>query len=117
MYIIKDSLINGKGLFAERDIRKGEKILKVTGEKVPYREFHDKYGTDTKNSIKVLNWYYISFKEEPYLSQNDIRFINEGLEFNVKYSKGHIIALENILKDSELLLKYPKNYPRDYTLG
>lgn len=115
--ISKSNIENaGQGLFADRDYNKGEAVCQVIGEKIPYRQFHQKYGTDTKNSIKVLNMYYICFKDEPYRSQNKIVYINESNDPNVKYFRGHVVALRPLTKGEEIYLKYPRNYPRDYLL-
>lgn len=115
MYVIKQSNVNGSGCFSTTFIDKGKDIMEVKGERIPYKEFHSKYN-DTKNSIKVLNWYYISFKEEPYFSSNDIRYINESKDPNVYYKQGKVKALRDIEIGEELFLRYPKNYTRDYLL-
>ena len=115
--MIQPSTIHGQGLFADRDYKKGEVICNVTGEKIPYREFHQKYGDDTTNAIKVMNWYYFVFKEEPYYSQNLIRYINEGSDPNVKYQAKKVICAQDISKGTELLLQYPKNYNRTYIIS
>lgn len=34
-YFVKDSVIHGRGLYAARDIRKGERILEYVGKRSP----------------------------------------------------------------------------------
>ena len=118
-YQIKHSPIQGLGVFAVKFIKKGTKIVDYLGEEICWREFKTKYGPYKFNSLNTFPmrriWKIIVAKEEPYKSQNIVNFINEG-EPNFILKKRALYALTDIQVDDEFLLKYPRNYFRDYNI-
>jgi hypothetical protein len=50
------------------------------------------------------------------LTQNPVNYINEGIVANVYLKNKLLYAFKNIEIGEELLLKYPKDYKRDYIL-
>jgi len=96
---IKKSNIKGKGLFAKRDIEKGELIGIVKGKIVP----------DNKYSYKKYNPNYlhpISYKKA-ILNKNKTKYTNHSCNPNAGLKKGiRIIALKNIKKDEEITIDY-----------
>jgi len=119
-YEVRESSINGKGLFASEDILKGEKICDYYGNEMTWSNFTYKYGKYKYNSLHTYPmrriWRIIVAKEEPYKSQNPVNFINEGVSEanNCILKKRALYALQSIKKDEELLLQYPKDYYREW---
>lgn len=121
MLEIKDSLIHGKGVFATQNISKGIKICDYYGEEMQWKEFTNRYGKYSEGN----NCYFtypmrrihkiIVAKEEPFKSLNIVNFINEGEPNCVLKSKA-LWTIREIEIGEELLLKYPKDYFREYSL-
>jgi SET domain-containing protein len=118
-YQIKASNIEGNGVFAIKFIKKDTKIADYLGEEMTWKDFKTKYGPYKLNSLNTYPmrriWKIIVAKEEPYKSENIVNFINEG-EQNVILKKRALYALRDIQVDEEFLLKYPRNYFRDYNI-
>jgi SET domain-containing protein len=117
---IKQSKIQGLGVFATKDIKAGEKLFDYTGVEMSLKVFREKYGEYKYNSLntyrmKRLNRIIVA-KEEPYLSTNLVNFINESLNPNCVLKKRALYALQDIPVGTELTLKYPADYCRNYNL-
>lgn len=112
---VRDSLIEGKGLFAIQPISKGTKIADYHGEEMPYELYKKTYpnGLD-KYYYKGRNLFVIVSNEEPYLSSNLINFVNEGKDPNSCLKKRALYAIRHIEQDEEILLSYPKSYKRSW---
>ena len=116
---IKESPIQGVGVFAKEVLKKGTKIADYYGEEMSWKDFKNKYGDYKSNSLNTYPmrriWRIIVAKEEPYKSNNITNFINEDREnINVELKKRALYAKENIQKNTELLLNYPKDYNRTW---
>lgn len=89
----------GKGLFAKRDIRKGEVIFKFTGKLIDFNQTvnrQDNFG----DPLQIGKNLYINL-EEP------MRFINHSCNPNTGIKNDIIlIALENIRQGEELYFDY-----------
>ena len=110
---IQPSQIHGLGVFATKDIPKGTKISYFEGIEMTYKEFWAKYGKDYRYCYKRLPWLpLIVAKEKRNLITyvNDAYFGQEGLHHNCILKSRYLIALEDIPKGQELLLKYFPNY-------
>ena len=105
------------GLFAKKDIPANCVISLYKGIEMTLKEFKDKYGTDIKYSysLRQINK-RISGKEKEFLTENPCHYCNESLNPNVSRKKRCLISNKFIVKDAELFIDYPKNYPRDYNL-
>lgn len=118
---IKQSPIEGLGLFATKDIKRNEKLCEYTGELMSLKEFREKYGNYKQNSLNTYRMKRINriivAKEEPFLSTNLVNYINESLTPNCVLRKRALYALQDIPKDTELTLMYPKDYNRNYILS
>jgi len=117
----KDSLIDGIGVFSKEFIKKGTKIADYYGEEMNWKDFKNKYGDYKSNSLNTYPmrriWRIIVAKEEPYKSKNITNFINEDREnSNVELKKRALYAKEDIQKNTELLLNYPKDYNRTWEI-
>jgi hypothetical protein len=114
---IKQSNIEGLGVFAKKDIPRGTKIADYYGKEMKWKTFKNKYGDYKNNSLYTYPmrriWKILVAKEEPYKSKNLTNYINEKqgktncvLKMRALYSKN------DIKKGEELLLDYPKDYNR-----
>jgi uncharacterized protein len=92
---------HGVGLFAARDIRKNEEILKITGPIVPEKiadTLYSSYGIDVLVQIGPKKW---------ILPNNEARFINHACNPNMGFkSAGTFVAMKNIKKEEELTFDY-----------
>lgn len=117
---IRTSNIHGFGVFAIRDLQANEKLFDYIGEEMSLSEFREKYGVYKENSLNTYRMKrqnkIIVAKEEPYLSCNIVNFINESLNPNCVLKKRALYALHDIPNGTELTLKYPADYCRNYSL-
>ena len=117
IYEIKPSNIEGLGVFAIQDIKKGTKICDYYGVEMSWTDFKTKYGEYKNNSLNTYPMRRICkilvAKEEPYKSQNIVNYINEGYK-NCILKLRALYAFKDIKKGEELLLEYPKDYKRDW---
>lgn len=118
---IKQSPIQGLGLFTTRDLHAGEKLFDYIGLEMSLSEFREKYGNYKQNSLNTYRMKRINriivAKEEPFLSSNLVNYINESIKPNCVLRKRALYALQDIPKDTELTLMYPKDYNRNYILS
>jgi len=117
---VKDSSIEGCGLFTLIDLKAGEKIINYFGEEMTLHEFKSIYGEYKFNSLhtyrmKRINKIIVA-KREPYLSSNLINYTNESSTPNCILKKRALYALIDIPAHTELTLKYPSDYCRNYHL-
>ena len=104
---IKKSNIDGLGVFAKKDIKKGTKISDYYGKEMKWQTFKNKYGEYKSNSLYTYPmrriWKIIVAKEEPYKSENLTNYINEIKgKSNCELKLRALYAKKDIKKDSEL---------------
>ena len=132
MLEVRDSLIEGKGLFATQDLSANVRIYDYIGEEMSWKEFTEQYGLYKYNSLNTYPMRRIHkiivAKKEPYKTDNLVNYINEGkkqsnsqglldpLVANVHLKSRGLYTSREINKDEELLLIYPKDYLRSYSL-
>lgn len=115
-YFVKDSIIHGRGLYASRDIRKGERILEYVGEKVTKAE-SEKRGNDLMADAKKTGggavYMFILNKTHDIdgnVDYNDARLMNHSCDPNCEAEiiRGRIwyMAIKNIAEGEELSLNY-----------
>jgi len=114
---IKKSDIDGLGVFAKEDIKKGTKISDYYGKEMKWKTFKNKYGDYKPNSLNTYPmrriWKIIVAKEEPYKTENLTNYINEIKgKSNCVLKLRALYAKKDIKKGSELLLDYPLGYNR-----
>jgi len=117
LVVIKKSEIEGLGVFAKQDIKKGTKIADYYGKEMKWKTFKNKYGEYKNNSIHTYPmrriWKILVAKEEPYLSKNLTNYINEvSSKTNCELKLRALYSTKDIKKGQELFLKYPKDYNR-----
>jgi len=117
---IKTSTIQGLGLFTTRALKADDKLFNYIGQDMSLKEFREKYGEYKLNSLNTYRMKRINriivAKQEPYLSNNFVNFINESINPNCILKKRALYALRDINANEELTLLYPKDYYRTYNL-
>ena len=117
---IKNSNIEGLGLYATQSYKSNTKLVDYIGEEMSLRDFREKYGKYKSNSLNTYRMKRINriivAKEQPYLSTNIVNSINESNTPNCILKKKALYTLTDIQAGDELTLKYPKDYCRKYTL-
>jgi len=102
-FVVKLSKIEGFGCFATENIRKGEIICLIRGERITFQELKERY---TKGKIKICNPLQITEKEylvikEPYIYINHSCNPNAGIR-----KEGELFALKDIKKGQEITYDY-----------
>jgi len=96
---VKKSNIKGKGLFAKRDIKRGEIVGIVEGLIVlDNKESYNKYGEDYLHPISYT---------KAILNKTKTKYINHSCEPNCGLKNGiKIVAVRDIKKDEEITIDY-----------
>jgi SET domain-containing protein len=114
---IKNSKVEGLGVFALTYIPKGVKIADYYGKEMTLKNFKKKYGEYKHNSLNTYRMKRINriivAKEQPYKTKNLANYINEvSGKSNCELKLRALYAKKDIKKGDELLLDYPKDYNR-----
>jgi SET domain-containing protein len=111
---IKPSNISGLGVFATQDIKTNTIVCTYNGEKMLKSDFKEKYGNDTKFVYQTPNFckhlYHCKNKRNLVSYVNCGHYGQSNPDHNCTLKKRKLIAIKDINKGSELLLKYKKNY-------
>lgn len=99
--IVKKSKINKKGVFAVRDFKKGEIVLKWTPKFLGKFEV-EKLKNDQKHYI------YKDGKDKYLLMQSPEKFVNHSCEANTQVKNHCDIAIRDIKKGEEITSDYGK---------
>lgn len=95
----------GKGLFAKKDIRKGEMILEFIGDLINFEQTLTNYQGDPLQVDKNL---YISL-------QQPVRFVNHCCEPNAGIKNDvFLVALEDICQGAEIYFDYSTSMDEDH---
>jgi SET domain-containing protein len=113
---IKRSKIAGRGGFAARDIRKGERIIEYLGERISHAVADDRYDDFAK---KVHHTFLFAVNRrvviDAAVNGNEARFLNHSCAANceavIEGSRVFIDAKQDIAKGAELCYDYA--YTRD----
>ena len=117
LYKIKKSKIDKIGLYANRDIKKGTKIIEYKGKIITTRQSEENPKFDNGKAIYLFNL------NEKYDLDGDFRFntarlINHSCNPNCEVTgsglKIWVHALKNIKKNDELSYDYGFSYDKDY---
>ncbi len=118
-YVVRNSKIHGKGVFAKRPIRKGTKVIEYTG-KIVSREEADEIGTSTVGGHTHTMLFTID--DDRVIDGNvggDARYINHGCDPNceaVQYDdKIFIESLRAVPQGQELTYDYHLQVPGKIT--
>ena len=96
--IVKKSKISGQGVFAERDFKKGEVVLKWNLK--PLKEL------DIKNLSEKERTYVVIIDKKHYLMQSPERFVNHSCDSNTKAKNNCDVAVRNIKSGEEINSDY-----------
>lgn len=99
--IVKKSKIQGKGVFAMRDFKKGEVVLSWKPKLVKKAEV-DTYSANKKNHVMHTKGRY-------YLMRSPERYINHSCESNTKVKGMADVAIRDIKKGEEITSQYKKS--------
>lgn len=118
-YVVRTSRIHGRGVFANKAIRKGTKVIEYTGPIVS-REEADEIGAQTENGHSHTMLFQID--KERVINGNeggDARYINHSCDPNceaIQYGdKIFIESIKSIPKGTELLYDYHLQVPGKIT--
>jgi uncharacterized protein len=117
-FVVRKSKIQGRGGFATRDIKKGERIIEYVGERMSWKEADAKYD-DEKQRRHHTFLFAVTTRTviDAAVGGNDSRFINHSCDGNCEPidEKGRIYieAKRPIAKGQELTYDYA--YDRDST--
>lgn len=115
-YEVRRSAIHGRGVFAVRPIKKGERIIEYLGEKIS-KEESNRRGLEQEEKAKSTGEgaVYIFELDDEYdidgnFEYNDARFINHACVTNCEAENidGHIwiVATSDIAEGEEILYNY-----------
>jgi len=120
--VIKKSGIHNKGVFAARDIKKGEKIIEYLGEKISKKEstkraeivLEESKHSKTKGAVYIFNLTK-RYDLDGNVANNDARYINHSCEPNCEAFQDEdnhiwIISMKKIKKGEELSYNYGYDY-------
>lgn len=115
-FVIRRSRIQGKGAYATRPIRKGERIIEYVGERITWAESDRRYDdTSTKRHHTFLFAVNKKIVIDAAVDGNDARFINHSCDPNCEAvgekSRIFIEALRAIKPGEELTYDY--SYERE----
>lgn len=98
---VKDSPIQGKGLFADINIRQGMVLFEIVGERI-------RHEYDPRLAKENPNWIGTGYEEWLMLGPGDIAiFLNHSCEPNVIINeKMQLVAMQSVKAHEELLLDY-----------
>jgi len=111
----RPSPVHGVGLFATKDIPKDTRIADYHGVEMSITEFKSRYGNDTRYTYSLGRMNRIIVGKD-CLQDNPSHFCNESDDPNACLKKRGLFTIRDVAKDEELFLKYPKKYPRTYSL-
>lgn len=108
---IKSSRLNGKGLFANSPIKKGDKFLHIKGEILSLQKFYKLPQRVKDNTYRFSSKEYLSPKGEhgDYLNHSCLpnsKVVKQGRRI-------YLIAIKNIIKGSEILIDYSTILAKD----
>ncbi|MCX6799199.1 MAG: SET domain-containing protein [Candidatus Diapherotrites archaeon] len=97
--IVKKSRIEGKGVFAARDFKKGETVLRWDTSKELSKEEAENWPEEEKKYVAFFGGkYFLEFPPE--------RFVNHCCEPNTFVKDFYDVALRNIKKGEEITSDY-----------
>ena len=120
LFEIRKSRIQGRGAFAKRRIRKGQKIVEYTGEKIDNDEADRRYDEDNMNRHHT----FLFTLDDDWCIDGDVRsniarLINHSCDPNCEavITRGHIWleAIRAIPAGTELVYDYQYEDDADYT--
>ena len=100
--IVKNSKIHGKGVFANRDFRKGDVVVKHRLKELSVEEYN-KLSSREKHFVGID-------KKKCLLFLPPARYVNHSCNPNTKVKGKTDVAIKNILKGEEITTYYKDDY-------
>lgn len=119
-FVVRTSRISGKGAFALRPIKKGEKLIEYVGERLTHKQSDERYDDDSMTEHHTF-LFTISSRNvlDATVDGNESRFINHSCDPNCEadITKGRIwiSAIKDIAKGEELHYDYAYERSGDET--
>ena len=107
--VVKKSKINGKGVFAKRDFKKGEVVLRWNPKTISKKQFDE--------LAKIDSRYLLKQEDDYFLMQSPEKFVNHSCDPNTKAEHGTDVALRDIETGEEITSSYYSNLERDCNCG
>ena len=95
---VRQSRIHGKGIFARRRLRQGQRIGRFEGD------------TTTKNGIYVLWLIGEDGSEIGIRGRNALRFLNHGEPPNAEFLDDELYVVRNVQPGAEVLIDYGEGW-------
>ena len=102
--IIRNSKIEGKGVFAGTDFKKGDIVMKWDDSVILTKN-------EAKKIPKMYRKYLVFFKSQYIMAQSPEKYLNHSCEPNTKEGKLCDVAANDIKKGEELTTDYSINAP------
>lgn len=119
-FVVRTSRISGKGAFALRPIKKGERLIEYVGERLTHKQSDERYDDDSMDEHHTF-LFTISSRHvlDASVGGNESRFINHSCDPNCEadITKGRIWirAIKDIAKGEELHYDYAYERSGDET--
>tara|TARA_B100001939_G_C16940139_1_gene617971 strand:- start:1267 stop:1725 length:459 start_codon:yes stop_codon:yes gene_type:complete len=117
LYRIKKSKIDKNGLYANRDIKQGTRIIEYKGKIISNRQSEEDSKFDNDKAIYLFN-INKKYDLDGDFKFNTARLINHSCDPNCEVFgsglKVWVYAMKNIKKGEELSYDYGFNYDKDY---
>lgn len=101
--IVKKSKIHGKGVFANKNFKKGEVVLRWNPKKITKKK-SEELSTKERHYLEYQNGQYL-------LMQPPERYVNHSCDANTKVKNQSDIAVKDIKKGEEITSNYNKKLP------
>jgi SET domain-containing protein len=117
---IRESEISGKGAFAIKPIKKGERLIEYTGERIPHPVADERYDDDTMDEHHTF-LFTVSSRTviDATHGGNESRYINHSCDPNceseIEKGRVYIFALRDIEPGEELAYDYAYERSGDET--
>lgn len=98
---VRESAVHGKGVFARRRLRRGQRIGRFEGEET------------TENGTYVLWLIDEDGGEVGIRGRNALRFLNHGDPANAEFRDAELFAIRNVQPGAELLIDYGEAWLAD----
>ncbi|MBN2422374.1 SET domain-containing protein [Candidatus Woesearchaeota archaeon] len=102
--IVKDSKIQGRGVFADKDFKKGDIVMKWDASMILTEK-------EAKKIPARYKKYLVFFKGKYIMAQYPEKYLNHSCEPNTKEGNLCDIAIRDIKKGEELTTDYSINSP------
>ena len=117
LYKVKKSRIDNNGLYANRNIRKGTKIIEYKGKVITRKQSEENPKFNNEKAIYLFNLNK-RYDLDGDFKFNTARLINHSCEPNCEVAgsgfKIWVYAIKNIKKNDELSYDYGFSYDKDY---